>query len=248
MRKLTFILTILTLTFPARAADLLKKSTAVTITLKPLIVFATGARKTSGVTLHAAHVLLSKNGGAVAAKNSATASTIDATTGCRQVTLDATDTGTVGRLIVDWPDDANGVSTPESFQVVDANTYNGFFNGEIDLYSYRGNPIMTADGEYDFATAIAASLATLFGAPVGATFTVDFAAIKAAIGTPASDLATELAEINADIGEPTGASIAADIAAGASDSAAAVWQYNVDADPNALLQGRAGQKISKRGR
>jgi hypothetical protein len=116
MRKLALILVILGLTLPCRAT-VLRQGTTVTVTLKPIIVFATGARKTSGVTLHAAHILLSKNGGAFAAKNSSTAPTVDATTGCRQVTLDATDTGTVGRLIVDWPDDVNGVTAPEPFDV-----------------------------------------------------------------------------------------------------------------------------------
>jgi hypothetical protein len=207
------VLSVLALAVPANAYRL-KKSTTVTIKLKPLIVFTTGARKTSGITLHAAHILVAKNGGASGPKSSATAPTLEAVTGQRLVTLDATDTGTLGLLTVDWPDDANGVSVPETFEVVDANSWNSDFStGEVDIYSYRGNAIMTSSGEANFQRAVrgvlkgtvgtdpntgsiaqilkdylTADIATLIGTPV-ASVSTDIANTKAAVLTVDSDVA-----------------------------------------------------------
>jgi hypothetical protein len=141
MRKiLIFAILLTTMLSGSASATWLKQATSATIKLKPVYVFATGVRKTAGITLHAAHILVSINGGASGPKHDATAPTVEAVTGQRVVTLDATDTATLGRLIVDWPDDVNGVTSPEFFDVVDPNVYNTMFlTGEYDVYSARGS-------------------------------------------------------------------------------------------------------------
>jgi len=150
MKKLIVTLIVLAACVSAIAAPgtWLRKSTAVTIKLKPVWVYEDGTRKTTGITAHAAHVLISKAGGASAAKNDANAPTVEAVTGQRVVKLDAADTDTVGILIVDWPD-ANGVTVPESFFVVDADAYDCFTD-----YGFMSTTDIRSAVRYQLAAAI----------------------------------------------------------------------------------------------
>jgi len=78
---------------------LLKQSTAATVKLGPFVDDADGRTAETGLTISQADVRLSKNGGDFAAKNEASSATHDEN-GYYDVSLDATDTGTLGRLKV----------------------------------------------------------------------------------------------------------------------------------------------------
>lgn len=112
---------------------LLKQSTSVVLSFGPFL------DKTDGVTLevglvaaidHATTgILLSKNGGAQAIRSQAvTASTYDAH-GCYRVTLSATDTNTLGSLLVIYTDAATCLPVWQYFNVVAANVYDSLIGG-----------------------------------------------------------------------------------------------------------------------
>src|SRR5688572_9179628 len=77
----------------------LKQSTAVTVKLGPFVDAADGVTAETALTISQADIRLSKNGGAFAQSNNAAGATHDAS-GWYGIPLDATDTGTLGRLQV----------------------------------------------------------------------------------------------------------------------------------------------------
>ena len=113
----------------------LKQSTA------PVISFGPFLDATNGVDLEAAisaatldHVTtgirISKNGGAFAARNATvTATTYDAM-GCYLVTLDATDTGTLGYLRMIFEEAATCLPVWQDFMIVPANVWDSFFGAD----------------------------------------------------------------------------------------------------------------------
>lgn len=111
----------------------LKQSTAVVIPFGPFV------DKTDGVTLetglvtaldHASTgIMLSKNGGTLAVRHATvTASTYDAH-GCYKVTLDTTDSATLGHLRVIYTDAATCLPVWDDFRVVPANIYDSLVGG-----------------------------------------------------------------------------------------------------------------------
>lgn len=111
----------------------LKQSTSVVIEFGPFI------DKTDGVTLetglvsaldHASTgILLSKNGGALTIRHATvTATTYDAH-GCYRVTLDTTDTNTLGRLRVIYTDAATCLPVWDDFAILAANVYDSLVGG-----------------------------------------------------------------------------------------------------------------------
>jgi hypothetical protein len=109
----------------------LKQSTSVVVTFGPFL------DKTDGVTLETGLVsaldngttgiLLSKNGGTLTIRHATvTASTYDAH-GCYKVTLDATDTGTLGSLRMIYTDAATCLPVWKDFQIVTASAWDNFF-------------------------------------------------------------------------------------------------------------------------
>jgi len=78
----------------------LKQSTACTIPIGPFLDSADGVTKETGLTISQADVRLSKNGANIAQKNESTSATHDEL-GVYACPLDATDTGTLGRLRVE---------------------------------------------------------------------------------------------------------------------------------------------------
>ncbi len=79
--------------------NILKQSTAATIKLGPFIDDTDGKTAETGLTIAQADIRLSKNGGDFAQKNSTTSATHDEN-GYYDIPLNATDTGTLGRLRV----------------------------------------------------------------------------------------------------------------------------------------------------
>lgn len=100
----------------------LRQSTAATISMGPFSDATDGVTRETGLTVT---VKLSKNGGALGARSSATAITHDAD-GYYPVAVDATDTGTIGRLRVDATA-AGALPVWEDFTVLDEAVYDVIF-------------------------------------------------------------------------------------------------------------------------
>lgn len=109
---------------------ILKQSTAVTLHYGQFV------DKTDGVspetTIASMAVWLGKNGGTMVARNSATAITHDRG-GYYFLTLDATDTNTLGRLKIQTTDSAIHLGVWDDWMVVPANVYDSFVPGTDNL-------------------------------------------------------------------------------------------------------------------
>ena len=119
-------------------AILLKQSTTITIQLGPAL------DSTDGVTEEVALspvVQISKDGGAFADRNSATAIAHDQN-GWYRVELNTTDTNTLGRLTVKFNDQATHLPVWEPYMVVPANVFDALILGsdklEIDVLELGG--------------------------------------------------------------------------------------------------------------
>jgi hypothetical protein len=126
----------------------LKQSTAVTLTFGPMVDATDGTTPMPSLVVTADKIRLSKNGGAFAAKNSATAQTY-MENGFYTVALDATDAGTLGRLTVKWFDAtvAAGCWTLE-YEVVTANAWDSDFSTAIrpvNVTQWTGTAVATPD-------------------------------------------------------------------------------------------------------
>lgn len=118
------VLLCLLLCVPVQAAmhGFLKQSTSATVLFGPIVDGTDGKTAETTLTLHAAHIELSKNGGAFAAKNDSTNPT-HRSRGQYVVTLNATDTATLGVLTVDWVDANDVLIIPQTYQIVTASWY-----------------------------------------------------------------------------------------------------------------------------
>jgi hypothetical protein len=113
-------------------ANWLKQSTATTIVIGPLIDDTDGKTAETGMTVSQGDVLLWKEGGTTfGAKNDATSAT-HRSNGCYTVPLDATDTNTLGQLIVSV-NESGALPVRHDFLVVPANVYNSAVLGTDKL-------------------------------------------------------------------------------------------------------------------
>ena len=124
-------------------ALLLKQSTACTIMFGPFV------DKTDGVTLktdattitdidHATTgIFLSKNGGTAAVRHQGVTARVADAYGMMKVTLDTTDTGTLGTLDVLFAKAATYLPVHKSFEVVSANVYDSLIAGSDCLTCQR---------------------------------------------------------------------------------------------------------------
>jgi hypothetical protein len=101
--------------------NILKQSTAATIKLGPFIDDTDGKTAETALSIAQADVRLSKNGGDFAKKNSSTSATHDEN-GYYDIPLNATDTGTLGRLRV-AVSKSGALPVWQDFLVVTANVY-----------------------------------------------------------------------------------------------------------------------------
>lgn len=188
-------------------ATLLKQSTAVTLRVGPFL------DKTDGVTEETALTPtfeLSKAGGAFAARNDATAPAHDSN-GWYSCVLNATDTATLGRLVLKSDDAATHLPVWHEFLVVPANVYDSLVAGS-DALQVHANEITAglitaaaiATGAID-ADAIAADAITAAKIATGAIDADALAAdavteIQNGLATAAAlaTAATNLAAIQAD--------------------------------------------------
>ncbi len=105
----------------------LRQSTAVTVDVGPFLDRTNAADRETGLTIAAADVLISKNNGAFAAKSDTGAGTHDAR-GWYNIPLNATDTNTLGRLVIDIENVA-ALPAGADFWVYQANVFDALFAG-----------------------------------------------------------------------------------------------------------------------
>lgn len=134
----------------------LKQSTACTIMFGPFV------DKTDGVTLktdattitdidHATTgIFLSKNGAAAAIRHQTVTASVADAYGMMQVTLDTTDTNTLGSLDVLFAKAATYLPVHKSFEVVTANVYDSLIGGgdvlDVSAIQFAGQTITAAAG------------------------------------------------------------------------------------------------------
>lgn len=104
---------------------ILKQSTAVDILVGPMLDSTDGNTAETALTISQADVLLSKNGQALAQKTDATACAHDSG-GMYNCELDATDTNTVGQLVV-FIHESGALACRHEFQVIEEGIYDALF-------------------------------------------------------------------------------------------------------------------------
>lgn len=206
------------------SVQILRQSTAVTVKLGPFVDATDGVTEETGLTISQADVRLSKNGGNIAQKNEATSATHDEL-GYYDVDLDATDTGTLGRLRV-AVHESGALPVWRDFLVVPAVTYDALVAGTdyltVDMLQLGGDTQSAtdlkdfADAGYDPATNKVQGVVTVDTTTTNTDMRgTDNAALAAKLeayvqllarsdAAIATDRATELAEINANEGSGAG--------------------------------------------
>ena len=109
--------------------QILKQSTAVDVLIGPFVDSTDGYTAETGVS---PSVKLSKNGQALAAKNDATTPTSDAD-GYYNCELDATDTDTVGTLVLSVVGSATSLPVRHEYMVVEENVYDAIYGSSAAL-------------------------------------------------------------------------------------------------------------------
>lgn len=109
---------------------ILRQSTSSNVVIGPYVDSTDGVTAETGLTIANTDILLSKNGATQAAKNSG-GGTHDSN-GWYAITLDATDTNTVGRLQLS-SSVAGAVPVFHDYQVVEEATYDALFASAADL-------------------------------------------------------------------------------------------------------------------
>jgi hypothetical protein len=166
---------------------LLRQSTAKVISFGPFVDATDGKTWETGLVSALDHattgIKISKNGAALAVRNATvTATTYDAY-GNYLVTLDTTDTATLGLLRVQWGDETTSLAVWDDFAVVPANVYDAMV---------LGTDVMNADVTQWLGTACATP--TVAGVPE-----VDLTRIAgAAVSTTAAQLGVNIVQISED--------------------------------------------------
>lgn len=106
---------------------LIKQSTSITIRIGPFLDDADGKTAETGLTISQSDIRLSKNGGDFAQSNDSSGATHDEY-GWYYLTLDATDTGTLGRLQVAI-NESGALPVWAEYMVITANAYDTLVGG-----------------------------------------------------------------------------------------------------------------------
>lgn len=125
----------------------LKQSTAADVELGPFIDDTDGKTPETSLTISQADCQLIKNGGAAAQKNSSTAAT-HLGGGHYKIPLDATDTGTLGRLRL-YVNESGALPAWRDFIVLDGNAYDALIAGtgavRSNVTQWNGTNVATPD-------------------------------------------------------------------------------------------------------
>ncbi len=136
---------------------LLKQSTAVTVKFGPFLDSTDGNTVEDGLTIQKADVRLSKNGGDMAAANAdqgvADAGAAHDEIGYYDISLDATDTNTLGRLKV-MIHEAGALAVWQEYMVLPANAYDSLVAGsdylQADVVEISGDSNSADNLELDY--------------------------------------------------------------------------------------------------
>lgn len=179
--------------------DILRQSTAVTLVFGPFSDSTDGDSPETTLTISQADIRLSKNGAAFAQSNNAAGAT-HMENGFFGVPLDATDTGTLGKLFV-YIREAGALTVWREYTVVPANVYDSLVLGtdklEVDATLIEGA---------DATTVLRAQVATELGTYDGPTN----AELAAALGA-LNDLSA--ADVNAEVVDALATDAYAELAA-----------------------------------
>ena len=102
--------------------EILKEATAVDVLIGPFVDATDGVTPEAGLTLAQANITLSKNGQALAQKTDATTAVADGSNGYYNCELDATDTGTIGTLVLTVYD-SEALPVRHEYMVMQAEAY-----------------------------------------------------------------------------------------------------------------------------
>lgn len=177
-------------------SQILKQSTAYTFRLGPFVDKTDGNTQENALTIAYTDVLLSKAGGALAAKNETTALTGTGANAHYTCILNTTDTNTLGGLRVWCHISADALPVWQDFVVEPANIYDSLVAGsdnlQVDTTQWLGTACATP---------------TTGGVPE-----VDVTYVAGTAQT-AGDIIADTNDIQSKIGTPAGVSVSADIAA-----------------------------------
>jgi hypothetical protein len=127
---------------------LLRQSTAVTVVIGPFLDSVDAVTPRTALSISQADVRLSKNGGTFAQKSQASAAS-HLENGWYSCALDATDTNTLGRLVLAVTE-SGAVPVWHEFLVVPANVYDSLVGGgdrlEVDVVQAGGNTLSQSGG------------------------------------------------------------------------------------------------------
>lgn len=181
----------------------LKQSTSVVIQFGPFLDKTDGVTLETGLVSAIDHgttgILLSKNGGTLTIRHATvTASTYDAH-GCYKVTLDTTDTNTLGSLRVIYTDAATCCPVWQDFEVVSANIYDSFIGGGDILDVSMTQILGTAVATPTVAGVLEVDLTHVAGSTTDvSTLATNVQIIENLLDTEIGAITTSLANINAD--------------------------------------------------
>ena len=193
-------------------ALLLRQSTAVDVLIGPFLDLTDASTAETG---ESPSVKLSKNGQALAAKNDATTPVHDAD-GYYNCELDATDTNTVGTLVLTVAASASALPVRHEFQVVEEAIYDAFYAGSAT--GLLPANVTQISGDATAADNLEAALDGTGGVAITATFTGNLtgsvASVTGNVGGTVNELGTQAkADVNAEVldvlntdtfAEPTG--------------------------------------------
>ena len=217
-------------------AMMLKQSTAVDVLIGPFVDITNGATAESGET---PTVKLSKNGQTLAAKSDVTVPVHDAD-GYYNCELDATDTNTVGTLVLTVAASATALPVRHEFQVVAANVYDS-------LYAAGGTDILqveTTTNSDKTGYSISGTKTTLDGLnDVAATDIVSSGAITTSGGAVSNVTLVATTTTNTDMRGTDGANTTTPPTS--AQIADAVWDESLGAHTTAGSTGKALKQIKE---
>lgn len=165
--------------------NILKQSTAATIKLGPFVDDTDGKTAETALTIGQADIRLSKNGGDMAQTNNSAGATHDEL-GYYNVPLDATDTNTLGRLLV-AVHESGALPVWQEFLVVTANVYDTLCSTDkldVAVVEMATDVLTAASVKADAVTKIQNGLATSAALDAVDNFVdTEVAAILAAVDT-----------------------------------------------------------------
>ena len=206
----------------------LKQSTAADVVIGPFVDDTDGKTPETGLSISQADCQLSKNGGAVAQKNDATSAS-HLGGGHYKVPLNATDTGTLGRLRL-YVNETGALPVWLDFMVVPANVYDSLIGGsdalQVDVSQWNnsaaatpataGYPVVThkvgtGTGEMNLSGGRTPADVTHWnGAPVATPATAGYPVVTQKVGTGTGELSISSGVVSADATRISGDSVAAD--------------------------------------